>query len=150
MLARTPTGRSLGWNTDSIHILRRPSSRPQRTRQVSLCTSAARELLVTLRLRLRAIAASNGCPASRLRYYTLNWEAFFVVLVTTVYGVVALQKITSSKAHVASEAFEGLHVGVSQDMPFQMFVSGEGLSTIGTENHPESRGFYVLRSKKEK
>ena len=95
MLARTPTGRSLGWNTDSIHILRRPSSRPQRTLQVPLCTSAARELLVTLRLRLRAIAASNGCPASRLRYYTLNWEAFFVVLVTTVYGVVALQKITT-------------------------------------------------------
>ena len=95
MLARTPTGRSLGWNTDSIHILRRPSSRPQRTLQVPLCTSAARELLVTLRLRLRAIAASIGCPASRLRYYTLNWEAFFVVLVTTVYGVVALQKITT-------------------------------------------------------
>ena len=140
MLARTPTGRSLGWNTDSIHILRRPSSRPQRTLQVPLCTSAARELLVTLRLRLRAIAASNGCPASRLRYYTLNWEAFFVVLVAAVYGVMSLQKISgkivsvsfgteimtkqeeegahagwdlpSSKAHMTCKALEWLDIGV--------------------------------------
>jgi hypothetical protein len=95
MLARAPTGRALGWNTDSVHILRGPSSRSQRTLEVPLCTSAARELLVALGLRLRAIAASNGCPASRLRYYTLNRETFFVVLVTTVYCVVALQKITT-------------------------------------------------------
>jgi hypothetical protein len=95
MLTRAPTGHSLGWNTDSIHILRGPSSRSQRTLEVPLCTSAARELLVALGLRLRAIAASSGCPASRLQYYTLNRVAFFVVLVTTVYSVVALQKITT-------------------------------------------------------
>lgn len=65
-----------------------------------MSTSTARELLVALGLRLRAVAASNWGSASGFRYYALRWKAFFIVLVSAVYGVVSLQEIpTYSSAY---------------------------------------------------
>lgn len=96
--------------------------------------STTGELLVTLGLRLCAIAAGDRRSAGRLRYYPLDWESLFVVLVTPMYCVMPLQEIPtrssacppgrrsvkeleeqdvpSSKAHVAGEAFEWLDIGI--------------------------------------
>lgn len=97
----------------------------------------ARKLLVAFRLRLCTITAGDGCAAGGLWYYALWGESLFVVLVAAVYGVVSLQKISSSKAHMTCEAFERLDVGVSQDMSFEMLVSGERLSTVCAKDHVE-------------
>lgn len=100
----------------------------------------ARKLLVAFRLRLCTITAGDGCAAGGLRYDALRWEAFFVVLVAAVYGVMSLQKISgkivsvsfgteimikqeeegahagwdlpSSKAHMTCKALEWLDIGV--------------------------------------
>jgi hypothetical protein len=77
-----------------------------------LSTSGARKLLVAFGLRLGTITAGNGCATGRLGYYPLGWEAFFVILVTAVDGVMPLQKVSSSEAHMAGKALEWLNVGV--------------------------------------
>lgn len=59
-----------------------------------MCASAARELLVTLCLRLCAVAASDRRSAGGFWYYPLDGKTFFVVLVTAVYCVMPLQKVT--------------------------------------------------------
>jgi len=78
-----------------------------------LSAPGARKLLVAFRLRLCTITAGDGCAAGGLRYDALRWEAFFVVLVAAVYGVMSLQKISSSKAHMTCKALEWLDIGVS-------------------------------------
>ena len=97
------------------------------------------ELLVAFGLRFRAVAAGNRRAARGFRYYSLRREAFFVVLVATMYSVMPLQEVPnphqfdiplqvavyereekrdvqsylpSSEAHVAGEAFERLHIGI--------------------------------------
>lgn len=92
--------------------------------------STAGKLLVTLCLRLCAITTGNRRSASGLRYYPLDWEAFFVVLISPVDRVMPLQEISSrlsdpvnlkelemehipsSKTHVAGEALKRLDIGV--------------------------------------
>jgi hypothetical protein len=59
-----------------------------------LCTPTARKLLVTLRLGFRAITAGDWCATGGFGYYALRWEAFFIVLIAAMDGVVTLQKIT--------------------------------------------------------
>jgi hypothetical protein len=66
-----------------------------------LSAPGARKLLVAFRLRLCTITAGDGCAAGGLRYDALRWEAFFVVLVAAVYGVMSLQKISGKIVSVS-------------------------------------------------
>lgn len=79
--------------------------------------------------------AGNGCTTGRLGDDALYWEAFFIVLITTVDSIMSLQEVSSGKAHVAGKAFEWLNVCVSKDMSFEMFISGKRLPAICTEDH---------------
>ena len=85
-----------GWTGSSLHALGRAASGTQCACQIPLRASSAWELLVTLCLCLCAVAACDGCSASRLRYHALDLHALFVVLVAAVYGVVALQEVATS------------------------------------------------------
>lgn len=87
---------ALWWTTDPLYTFRRSPSWTQSALEIPLCTATTRELLVALCFRFRAVATSNWCSAGRLWDYSLRWETLFVVRVTAVYGIVALQKITTS------------------------------------------------------
>jgi hypothetical protein len=126
------------WSADPLYTFRGSPSGTQSTLQIPLSTSTAREFLVALRFGLCAIATSDRRSAGRLRYYPLRRKTLFVILVATVYGVMALQEVAksmlilgpgrleewkmtrrkckvdvpTSKTHVTGEAFERLDVGI--------------------------------------
>ena len=80
--------------TYSLDTFRCPACRTQRALQISLSTSSAWEFLIAFGLRLRTVAAGDGCAAGGFRYYSLRREAFFVILVASMDGVMPLQKIS--------------------------------------------------------
>jgi hypothetical protein len=88
---RASTSHTCLWRpTESCCPFRCATSRTKSALQVSLGTSTAWELLITFCLRLRTIAAGNRRSTCRLGYYALWRQSFLVVLISTVYGVMAL------------------------------------------------------------
>jgi hypothetical protein len=92
MVAGTPT-MDCFLTADPVHVLGCSSSRAECALQIPLCAPAAWELLIALGLSLCTVAARDGGSTSRLWYYTLDWQAFLVVLVSSVDSVVSLEQV---------------------------------------------------------
>lgn len=139
-LCATPiTGTATAWTrlrskSSPLNAFRCPTSRPQRALQVSLSTATARKLLVTLRLRLCAIAASNWSSTGGLWYYPLRRETFFVILVATVYSVMPLQKVPT-KSSASRSLQKGTQTGTYRRAKLMWHVKHlNGLTLVSVEH----------------
>ena len=95
MFAGIAASRAVSWSHDPVDILGRSTRGTQCAFEIPCCTTAAGELFVTFCLCFCAITAGNWCSPRRLWYYSgIGGKALLVVLISAVYGIMALEQVT--------------------------------------------------------